>query len=243
MVTADHQWCFERARAVLANDNRAGLTIIDRYAGEISQGLVDADWAVGTIPGTDIAVAPVMHHLNPYTGQGLGGWISVAGGIVTNAALFCESCFTIAREQWAENRPLAMRVFGVALHLVQDLTVPHHARCQVWHHHAEYELWLHREIDMTPELPARNGSYHGGWPPARWVYANARSAYGYFRYCDGLEPDPGHPPTWDFRRDDFVLVRNALVPLAIKSSAGFTDYWAHWLLSPNKAEAGGSIFL
>lgn len=243
MVTADHQWCFERARTVLASDNRAGLALIDQYAGQISQGLVDADWAAGTVPGTDIAVAPVMHHLNPYTGQGLGGWISVAGGIVTNAALFCESCFAIARDRWPENRALAMRVFGVALHLVQDLTVPHHARCQVWYHHAEYERWLHGQIVMTPDLPVRNGNYHPGRHPGRWVYANAMVAYGYFGYCDGLEPDPGYPQTWGFRRDDFALVRNALVPLAIKSSAGFTDYWVQRLLSPNRGNTDGTIIL
>jgi phospholipase C len=229
MMTVDHQWCFARTMTVLAYDDHPGLPVIDHYAGQISQGLVDADWAIGTIPGTDIAVAPVMHHLNPYTNEGLGGWINVAGGVVTNAALFCEACFSVALELWPDNQALAMRVFGAALHLVQDLTVPHHARCQVASRHAEYEAWLHDHIDLTPGLPSAGGIYDHRRPPLRWVYSNAFIAYNFFGYCDGRNPEPDQPRTWGYLRDDLALVRNAMVPLAVRTSAGFIDCWLHCL--------------
>ncbi len=225
MLTVDHQWCFAKALTVLANDNCPGLLFLERYAGQISQGLFDADWAVGTIPGTDIAVAPVMHHLNPYTNQGLGGWINISGGVVTNAALFCEACFSAAMKLWPNNQALSMQVYGVALHLVQDLTVPHHARCQVAYQHSEYEAWVHGHIDQTPALPSSGGIYDHRRPPSRWVYHNAFVAYEYFGYCDGRNPEPQKPRTWGYLRDDFCLVRNAMVPLAVRTSAGFSDYW------------------
>jgi len=118
-----------------------------------------------------------------------------------------------------------MKVFGVALHLVQDLTVPHHAGCQVLFNHREYEDWLHRNIENTPSIPTSNGIYDHNRYPTQWVYSNARDAYGYFGYCDGINRNTWNPLTWFTQNEDPERVRNAMIPLAVRTSAGFIDYF------------------
>jgi len=100
MWPIDHQWCFERAQ--IKNDNRDRINLVDQFATEINRGLEEADTGLGGIqtPYGNIPIAPVMHYLDPHTNNGIGGWIGIGVGYVTNAALFCESCFTIARELW-----------------------------------------------------------------------------------------------------------------------------------------------
>ncbi|MFZ5900355.1 MAG: hypothetical protein ACOYVI_03240 [Bacillota bacterium] len=228
MRIEDHQWCFERARIVLRNDRRPGLCLVNKFADEINRGLEEADVGLMDVetPFGDIPVAPVMHFLDPYTNMGLGGWISIGLGAVTNAALFCDACFNIARKLWQKgDQSLSMRVFGIALHLVQDLTVPHHARCTVLFKHSEYEHWVHEHINETSNVPVKDGFYSNEMFPAQWVYANAREAYGYFGYCDGINLNLWRPRSWVFKKDDFALVRDMMVPLAVRTSAGFTDYF------------------
>jgi len=237
MWPIDHQRCFQIARIVLRNDNRSRINLIDQYAGEIRQGLYDADWGQGTILNTNIPVASTMHYLDPYANVGVGGWIGIGGGIITNAALFCDTCFNRARQLWQSDQASSMRVFGVALHLVQDLTVPHHARNQPSFNHTEYERWLDEQLENTgiPDdntnipsniptyIPTRNGIYDPNRYPLQWVYSNARSAYGYFGYCDGINRDTWNPLTWFTQNEDLIRVRNAMIPLAIRTSAGFID--------------------
>ncbi|MFZ5898108.1 MAG: hypothetical protein ACOYU7_02820 [Bacillota bacterium] len=228
MRIEDHQWCFERARIVLRNDHRLKLHLVDQFADEINKGLEEADMGLADVetPFGIIPIAPVMHFLNPYTHMGLGGWISIGLGAVTNAALFCNACFDIARRLWKRGEQnLSMRVFGMALHLVQDLTVPHHARCAVFFQHSEYEQWLHHNINQTANVPLRDGLYTTERYPAQWVYANAREAYSYFGYCDGIAFKLWSPRSWVFKNDNFALVRDTMVPLAVRTSAGFIDYF------------------
>lgn len=227
MQPVDHQWCFEKARIVLRNDNRDRINLIDQFANEINQGLEVADTGAGeiTTPYGNIPIAPTMHYLNPYMNTGIGGWMSIGVGVITNAALFCESCFAIARRLWQnQDNASSMRVFGIALHIVQDLTIPHHARCQPLFNHREYEDWLHRNIDNSP-IPTSNGIYDRNRYPAQWVYANARDAFGYFGYCDGINRIPWNPLTWSTQNEDLGRVRNAMVPLAVGTTAGFVDYF------------------
>lgn len=224
----DHKWCFEKARIVLRNDNREKIDLIDQFANEINQGLELADTGAGEIatPICNIPVAPVMHYLDPTKNMGIGGWISIGSGLITNAALFCESCSAIALQLWQRSdKALSMKVFGVALHLVQDLTVPHHARCQVLFNHREYEDMLHQNIASIPNIPASNGIYDRNKYPVQWAYYTAREAYGYFGYCDGMNRIFWNPFTWFTQNEDNERVRNAMVPLAIMISAGFIDYY------------------
>lgn len=226
MLTDDHKWCFEKARIVLRNDKREKIDLIDEFANEIKWGLEIADTGAGDIKTSisNIPVAPVMHYLDPTRNVGIGGWINISGGLATNAALFCESCFAIALQLWQRSeKALSMKVFGVALHLVQDLTVPHHARCQVLFNHREYEDMLHQNIASIPNIPDSNGIYDRTRYPMQWAYSNAREAYGYFDYCDGMNHISWNPFSWFTKNEDNERVRNALVPLAIRTSAGFID--------------------
>lgn len=234
MWPSDHKWCFEKARNVLKNDKRDRIDLVDRYAEEIKEGLEIADTGAGMIQTQfgSVPIVPVLHYLNPFKNTGIGGWISIGAGVVTNAALLCESCHDIARQLWQQDadNALPMKIFGIALHLVQDLTVPHHARCQPLFNHREYEEWLHNNIEETP-IPSSNGNYNHSKYPVEWVYSNAREAYGFFGYCDGFDRNFWNPLTWFTKNEDLVKVRDAMVPLAVLSSAGFIDYFLHKLHS------------
>ncbi len=229
MWPPDHQWCFEKARIVLRNDNKDRIDLIDKFANEINQGLEAADWMAGEIstPYANIPLAPTLHYLDPKSNTGIGGWFGTGLGLITNAALFCQGCFTVAHQLWQkpDNNALSMKVFGVALHLVQDLTVPHHARCQPLFNHREYEEWLHNNIGNTSGIPTSGGIYDHNRYPLQWIYSNARDAYGLFGYCDGINRNPLNPLTWLTQNEDPKRVRNAMVPLAVRTSAGFIEYF------------------
>lgn len=74
------------------------------------------------------------HYYNPDTGEGLNPW--------PNAIDECEYYFRQALYFWQKKRHGKSVFFlGAAAHLVQDLCVPHHARCIAFNGHQKFEKW------------------------------------------------------------------------------------------------------
>ncbi len=211
MKVESHQWCFEKAMIVLRNDKIIGIDLLDEN--RIKDGLREADFDKSIF---GMPIKPVMHYFNPLTHMGLGVKISpldpVTGaiaGLVTNAASHCKFVYNSSLKYYLKkhNIDASMIMFGIALHIIQDLTVPHHSRCKTFNKHLQYEKWLNETLEETP-IPLAGGYYHNELPVKKWVYHNAKKSYSLYKYCNG-------------KHDDFEKVRNEMIPLAILSSAGF----------------------
>ncbi|PKN53072.1 MAG: hypothetical protein CVU55_03790 [Deltaproteobacteria bacterium HGW-Deltaproteobacteria-13] len=225
MVPASHVACFRQALVVLRNDGRNNTAdMLVPYADNIDTYLQAADWRTNPLNIWDASNNPVgipysaaNHWLNPV------GFVTSAVTSITdikNAAGFCAFCFNIAIALWQlHDYNHSTAALGVALHLVQDLTVPHHAVPTPGNNHLDYENWLNNNLHAG--TIANGGNYNNYLIAPLWVWNIATRALLQFPYCDGINPPFRWLPLP--RRDNYDRVRNEMAPRAIRSSAGFLE--------------------
>lgn len=197
---------FQAIRTLSADGKPEMAQLAEEYLERLRQGSWDADYSRGTIFG--IPLAATSHYYNPVTRKGLLGSES-------SAAVLAQSSYDQAVQKWeAGDRSGAMYTLGFALHVLQDVTVPHHTLSTPGVlTHQSYENYLEKWMSAQPEWISGGGEYSTK-PPGQWVHDNAALASTYWSLVDGFAWS-GNP------KDDFTKAASELVPVAIRTSAGF----------------------
>lgn len=125
-----HQYCNDQALAILQDKGfiREGI-LLHRYYKQLQDGVV---WA-------DLNWKNIHHFLHPQTRRGFWHF--------SNAALDYLQCINTAMK-YVRLGCMKEAIFylGAAAHLVQDMCVPHHAKCQLFDGHKKYELWVEKNL-------------------------------------------------------------------------------------------------
>ncbi|WP_073163637.1 zinc dependent phospholipase C family protein [Desulfofundulus australicus] len=187
-----HVFCNEQGRIILYHDGyRDCARLIGRFATQLDAGVT---WA-------DRGLRSTTHHFDPRRGVGVWAW--------GNAAQKCRQYFDRALFFWHRGKyRKALFMLGAAVHLVQDACVPHHACCQLFDGHLDYEKWVKGRKHYY--RVNSGGLYHLGHTPEEWVAANAwvaREYYPLVRASSGEE--------------SYHEATGVLLPRAQRSTAGF----------------------
>lgn len=201
---ATHLQCLQQACILLERDGRKeAARLFDSYQAMLAKGLY---WA-------DRGWKNVNHFYSHPEKQGLMGW----PGAVTE----CQSYFNKGVSLFAQDAEKGMFFLGAALHLVQDVCVPHHALGVVFDGHKEFETWA---AQNCRQFTAQRGLYLSFSHPAQWIEYNAR-------YAGPLYPlvSLKHKST----EKTYRRAAELLIPLTIAASAGFLDF-AYTLISEER---------
>lgn len=187
-----HAFCNRQAINILYRDGFPGYA---KIAGEFRQQLDQGvNWA-------DEGFKNTAHFYRTDSGKGLPGcW---------DAGVECERHWQKAVGNWQAGRyERAFHYLGAAVHLVQDLCVPHHALGFLFDGHQEYEDWA--EINSNKFRVWDRGKYEHDKTCFEWVKSNAEVAGKFMRLVrDGAS------------ERDFYRATAVLLPLAQRTTAGF----------------------
>jgi phospholipase C len=222
-----HQWLTTRIPVILRADGYEGIA-------DLLEGYYLIRMREGTMRADETLWDSREHYMDPSSHDGFLGFRE-AGGLASEK-------FWLAVAQWlSDDRSTAMYNLGWATHLVQDLTVPHHARLTALNGHAEYEDWA---LSHQTDYPVASGGVYrlAGSPhgvplntsdPFEWVDANAHQSYDLYPYVDGAEGDPGN---------DYAFAASLMIPLAQRTSSGFVKMFFETVdAGPPTAEAGPDL--
>lgn len=125
-----HEFCNRQAVIILRADGfNSCADFIEQHMEQLNAGVY---WA-------DSGWKNVSHYYEPSTGKGL--W-----HFKTALEEFDHYAMTAAGHMRNRQYKRAFFFLGAAVHLVQDLCVPHHARAKLFHGHKEYETWVARHF-------------------------------------------------------------------------------------------------
>lgn len=121
-----HEFCNRQAIKMIADSGNAGYaSLLGTYLSELNAGVY---WA-------DKGWKNVCHYYEPVSGRGLWQF--------NNALeMFGYYYDRSLKALGGGELPKAVFFLGAAVHLLQDLCVPHHARAKVFNGHKEYESWV-----------------------------------------------------------------------------------------------------
>jgi len=131
-----HDWIFEQAERVLRNDGKTNQAdFVKASLDQLKTGSREADEG-------QYGAQTAYHYHHPDLKVGLFG-------NPVSAANVCAAIYSgVAKEHWNKgNFASAMKALGAAAHLVQDLTVPHHAWLDMVSYHSAYEDWVNKNKD------------------------------------------------------------------------------------------------
>ncbi|MDR3566007.1 MAG: zinc dependent phospholipase C family protein [Negativicutes bacterium] len=132
-----HQFCNQSALAIMeCGGNKEEAELIRPFLAQINEGIV---WADG-------GYRNITHFFNPLTQKGLWNLPSAAAGF----RQFIRQAIKYGQKA---NLAKAMFYTGAAVHLLQDICVPHHSCNLLFSGHAEYEHWVEGKLDDYPLLP------------------------------------------------------------------------------------------
>lgn len=190
-----HLFCINQALLILKNDGaKPYARNISNYIDFLNRGVL---WA-------DKGWKNFSHYFDPVYRQGFGPW--------PDARMEFDIFLKKALSHWKRgDRGKYYFYLGAALHLIQDLCVPHHAKGIAFCGHKEYENWvLNNYDDFGVET---GGIYKRFSTPSDWILFNARIARCYFPYVSNIAT-----------HTSYRLATNTLLPLAQRSTAGFLKY-------------------
>jgi len=203
-----HDLIIKQATVVLRADRHIAVADeMDAYLSSIMQGSYDADHA-GFLPSRD-------HFHNPETHEGKR----------MSAAQYAQEHFDEAERYYRSgNKMDAYYEFGFAIHVLQDLTVPHHSAVTYFNGHSSYESYVEDNKKEYIEwvrsggiyqFMSRPGHYNDGtvWG---WVDYNAHDSIRYYVYVDG-PADEGD--------NDYHFAATFCVRAAVRTSAGFMKFF------------------
>jgi phospholipase C len=105
-----------------------------------------------------------------------------------------------------------MFYLGAALHLVQDMCVPHHSLGIIFDGHREFEAWVNLHWHEYTET---KGMYEPFKHPVQWLSNNARNSAPLFPLVSLLE---------GCSESSYRIAAAKLIPLTIATTAGFLNY-------------------
>lgn len=164
-ISATHGFINRQALAILAADGyQDEAHWLLRRIDALCEG---GDWA-------DVGWKNVGHMYDPLIGRGFKGW--------PTAPQMFRGYWELARRYQAEqNESLAAFYLGAAVHIVQDLCVPHHAAATLWSGHREFEVWAARYRHRF--AVHKGGLYDLSPTPEGWVIANADYTRANWSHC------------------------------------------------------------
>jgi phospholipase C len=190
-----HQYCNDQALAILQNNGfMQEATLLGAYYKQLQNGVI---WA-------DLNWKNIHHFLHPQTRRGFWHF--------SNAACDYLEFFTLAiksvRQGYVEE---AIFYLGAAAHLVQDMCVPHHAKCQLFDGHKKYEEWVeknlpHFSFGQIEEIDVSN--------PIGILVKNAATALDLYSYVSA-----------DANVQQYKKATAILLPLANHSTANLFCYF------------------
>ncbi len=190
-----HVHCLEQAYIALKQDGKEDVTTLFKaYHETLTKGLYWADWGWKN----------VNHFYSHPDKQRIIVWPGATGE--------CQYYFNRAFNLFPHNIDKGMFFLGAALHLVQDMCVPHHSLGILFDGHKEFETWATENWDR---FPAERGSYLPYSHPAQWIDHNA-SASGSLYSLVSLDEGCSE--------ESYKKAAEVLIPLTIATSAGFLDF-------------------
>ncbi len=133
-----------QALEILRNDNyEKAYHFFYNYISDLNKGVV---WA-------DHDFKNIGHFYNPRKQRGLYGH--------NNALLLAQDYYARAIGFWKENdNNKAMFYLGACAHLIQDMTIPHHANIRLLDDHHRYELYIQQIFRELDEYRAHEGGVY-----------------------------------------------------------------------------------
>ena len=190
-----HVHCLEQAYLALQQDGKEDITrLFSAYHSMLTKGLF---WA-------DRGWKNVNHFYSHPDKPGIIGW--------PDATAECQYYFNRAFTFFPKNIDKGMFFLGAALHLVQDMCVPHHSLGILFDGHKEFETWATKNWS---KFPATKGMYLPFSHPAQWIHHNA-SISGPLYSLVSLEEGCSE--------ESYIKASEILIPLTISTSAGFLDF-------------------
>ncbi|MHB8170680.1 MAG: zinc dependent phospholipase C family protein [Thermincolia bacterium] len=207
-----HNFCNQQAGIILERDGRPEVAGIMRlFLPELNRGVhwADASWKSSG------------HFYDPQTKKGYGHW--------SDGSQECRLYYSLAAKHWRRNEPSkAMFYLGVAVHLVQDLCVPHHSRGLLFDGHQEYENWA--EAHCCEFAVDNQGTYMVSPEPEGWVIANA-----------AVSGDLLSLVNQGATEQSYRGATTILLSLAQQSTAGFMAFFYDRVIQGTKMLAGFSL--
>lgn len=123
----------------------------------------------------DKGMKSACHYYDPDNGTGM--WM------LPSAAEKCAGFFYKSLGLWQRKKhAMSMFFLGAAIHLVQDVCVPHHAACKMFNNHLDYEHWAEKRKGNY--LADSKGVYGISNKPEEWIMENARVAKKYYHMVE-----------------------------------------------------------
>lgn len=92
------------------------------------------------------------HFYNPYKKKGLYGR--------KNALDLATNYYEKAIDYWDQNdKDQSLFYFGAAIHLIQDMTIPHHANIRLLDHHRQYETYIKKTYKYVKDYDLNRKIY------------------------------------------------------------------------------------
>lgn len=186
-----HIFINRQSLEILINDGyKKEAQLFQMFASQLDNGVI---WI-------DKGLKSTCHYYNPDTGTGMWLWPS--------AAEKCSMLFDKSLKLW-QNKKHAMAMFflGAAIHLVQDVCVPHHASCKILGGHLDFEGWVEKRKE---HFSVESGGLYNISPKIiDWIAENARLAKNYYNMVSNNSPEGYNQAT------------EVLLPQAQRSTAGF----------------------
>ena len=190
-----HIHCLEQAYITLKHDGKEDVaTLFNAHHSMLKKGL---DWA-------DRGWKNVNHFYSHPDKQGIIRW--------PGATSECQSYFNKALAIFPSNLDKGMFFLGAALHLVQDMCVPHHSIGVLFDGHKEFETWATQNWNR---FPVKSGLYLPFSHPAQWIDHNAKISGSLYPLVSVEE---------ECTEDSYYKASEILIPLTISTSAGFLDF-------------------
>lgn len=190
-----HVHCLEQAYRVLKQDGKENIAdFFHAHHSALTKGL---HWA-------DRGWKNVNHFYSHPDKQGIMGW--------PGATAECQYYFNRACSFFLKNEAKGMFFLGAALHLVQDMCVPHHSKGILFDGHKEFETWATQNCD---KFSATSGMYLPFSHPAQWIDYNASISGPLYSL---VSKDEG------CTEDSYKQASEILIPLTISTSVGFLDF-------------------
>ncbi|SDH14148.1 phospholipase C [Desulfosporosinus hippei DSM 8344] len=190
-----HVHCLEAAYRVLKSDGKElTASLFELYHTELTGGLY---WA-------DRGWKNINHFYSRPNKQGISGW--------PDATAECQYYFNKAISFVPRDIAKGMFFFGAALHLVQDMCVPHHSLGILFDGHKEFETWASQNWSR---FPVECGRYLPFSHPAQWIDYNAQQSLPLFSLVsqkDGCS------------EESYEKASKVLIPLTISTTAGFLEF-------------------
>lgn len=201
--TVTHNICNQQAVQIMKSDgwySEAGF--LSKNLDQIDMG---TSWA-------DINCRGFSHCYNPVTKRGYFNCPS--------AVEECRKYFDLAKSSFIKHRyGRAFFYLGAAVHLVQDLCVPHHSHNVIFNGHQRFEKWTEAHVENY--LVSSHGLYNSAIKdPGEWVIKNAQASFDLFSF------------TKNTLITDYHEAAKAMFPRAQKTSAGFFLFFLESAIRP-----------